>query len=123
MPSSSDAVATHTFASPLFSRSSAACRVSRDMLPWCATTASAPSRSSSWCATRSTSRRVFMNTSVVVCSCTSSATRSSVLAHCSCVAMGPSSSGGISSPMSIARACPVSMTMQSGASSSPSRSP
>ena len=68
MPSSSDAVATSAFSVPLLSRVSASSRRSFDRLPWCAVTASSPSRSLRCRATRSASRRVFTNTSVVRCS-------------------------------------------------------
>ena len=65
MPSSSDAVATSAFSCPDFSRVSASSRFSFDRLPWCAVTASSPSRSLRWRASRSAIRRVFTNISVV----------------------------------------------------------
>ena len=68
MPSSSDAVATSARRSPARSRVSTRCRRSFDRLPWCAATTSSPRRSPSWCASRSASRRVLTNTSVVRCS-------------------------------------------------------
>ena len=68
MPSSSDAVATSAFSSPARSRRSTRWRRSFERLPWCAATTSSPSRSPSWCASRSASRRVLTNTSVVRCS-------------------------------------------------------
>ena len=119
MPSSSDAVATHTFTLPAFSRCSASRRISCDRLPWCAATAFSPRRSDIWCASRSTSRRVFTNRMVVWCSRTSSATLSRAWSHCSCVAMGPISSSGSSSARSISREWPVSTIRQSGFPSGP----
>jgi hypothetical protein len=74
-PSSSEAVATSTFSSPRFRRCSASSRVSFDRLPWCAATASLPRMSPRCRAARSAMRRVLTNTSVVLCSHTSSATR------------------------------------------------
>ena len=65
IPSSSEAVATTARSSPFLSRRSASRRNARDRLPWCGSTASSPSRSPRWCATRSARRRVFTNTSVV----------------------------------------------------------
>ena len=76
MPSSSDAVATSAFSCPVFSRVSASSRFSFDRLPWCAVTASSPSRSLRWRATRSAIRRVLTKTSVVRCCAISSASRS-----------------------------------------------
>src|SRR5713101_836417 len=67
MPSSSDAVATRTFSSPRFKRCSALRRSSLAMLPWCAVTCSAPSRSDKWRAARSAMRRVLTKMSVVRC--------------------------------------------------------
>ena len=67
MPSSSDAVATSTFSSPRFRRCSASSRASLARLPWCAATASLPSRSPRWRAARSAMRRVLTKTSVVRC--------------------------------------------------------
>ena len=67
MPSSSDAVATSARSSPARSCDSTRCRRSFDRLPWCAATASSPSRSASRCATRSAMRRVLTKTSVVRC--------------------------------------------------------
>ena len=61
---------------PLLSPFSAARRVSRDRLPWCAATLSSPSRSPSAWATRSTSRRVLTKTIVVRCARISAAMRS-----------------------------------------------
>ena len=68
MPSSSDAVATSARRSPARRRVSTRWRRSFDRLPWCAATTSSPSRSPSWCASRSARRRVLTNTSVVRCS-------------------------------------------------------
>ena len=119
MPSSSDAVATHTDASPSRSRRSDSNRRSRDSDPWCAATRSSPSRSDSRCATRSTSRRVFTNTSVDRCCSANFAMASSACAHCSCVAIGPSSLSGNSMARSIARRWPTSTMAQSGAPSAP----
>ena len=65
MPSSREAVATTTGASAALSFCSASSRVLRDRLPWWASTLPSPSRSVSWCDTRSTSRRVCTNTRVV----------------------------------------------------------
>ena len=76
MPSSSEAVATTTGTSPALRRASASSRVRRAMLPWCAATRPSPRRSSSWCATRSTRRRVLTNTMVVRCARTWAAIRS-----------------------------------------------
>ena len=76
MPSSSEAVATSTRSSPAFSRRSACRRCSLARLPWWAATAASPRRSDRCRATRSASRRVLTNTSVVRRSRTSSASRS-----------------------------------------------
>ena len=67
MPSSSEAVATSTRRSPARRRSSTRSRRSFERLPWWAATCPSPSLSSSRCATRSASRRVFEKTSVVRC--------------------------------------------------------
>ena len=68
IPSSSDAVATSARRSPARRRVSTRYRRSFERLPWCAATTSSPRRSPSWCASRSASRRVLTNTSVVRCS-------------------------------------------------------
>ena len=68
MPSSSDAVATSARSEPALSRCSASRRCSRDRLPWCAATFSAPMRSLRLRVTRSTMRRVLAKISVVWCS-------------------------------------------------------
>ena len=66
------------------------------------------------CATRSTIRRVFTNTSVVSWPRTSSAMRSMVSAMNSCVAIGPISNwSGTSIARSISRAWPASTISQS----------
>ena len=62
-------------ARPRFRRCSASSRVSLARLPWCAATASLPSRSARWRDARSAMRRVLTKTSVVRCSSASSATR------------------------------------------------
>ena len=67
MPSSSDAVATRARSEPCLRRRSASIRVSFDMLPWWAATASGPKRSLSSCAERSAMRRVLTKISVVRC--------------------------------------------------------
>src|SRR6185503_1449577 len=61
------AVATTTGYAPDLSFSSTANRDLRDKLPWWAPTLSSPSRSVSWCDTRSTKRRVLTKISVVRC--------------------------------------------------------
>lgn len=76
MPNSSDAVATMARSWPDFSFSSAASRISRDMLPWCAATVPSPRRSPKSCATRSAIFRVLTKTSVVRCAPVSSTSRS-----------------------------------------------
>ena len=112
MPSSKDAVATAQRTWPRLSFSSAASRMARDMLPWCATTWSSPSRCASWCATRSTWRRVLTNTSVVRCARISSATRSQVSSRCSLEATAFSSSRGTSTATSSTRPDPLSTIAQ-----------
>ena len=119
IPSSRDAVATHTLIVPAFSRCSASNRTSIDRLPWCAATFSSPIRSDSRWATRSASRRVFTNTSVVRCSFTSSVIWSRTCAHCSWVAIGPSSKpSGRTTARSMSRLWPVSTMAQPGSDAS-----
>ncbi len=98
MPSSSEAVATSARRSPARSRVSTRRRRSFDREPWWAATTSSPRRSPSWWARRSASRRVLTNTSVVRCSATSAATRSSTSFICSAEAMASSSPSGSSRP-------------------------
>ena len=71
-------------------------------------TRSSPSRSPSWCATRSASRRVLTKTSVVRCSSTARRCRSKISPHCSCDATASSSLSGTSMARSSARRWPTS---------------
>ena len=119
IPSSSDAVATRAFSSPARSRRSTRARRSFERLPWCAATTSSPSRSPSWCARRSASRRVFTNTRVVWCSRTRSAMRSSTSSICSADVTASSSPPGSSSSRSRSRWWPASTI--SGIGRSPTR--
>ena len=97
MPSSRDAVATSALSSPARRRRSTRARRSFERLPWWAATTSSPSRSPSWWARRSASRRVLTNTSVVWCSRTSSAIWSSTSSICSAEVTASSSPSGSSS--------------------------
>ena len=77
MPSSSEEVATRQGSSPDFSISSTTSRSSRASDPWCARAMSAgfpssPASSFSRIARRSAPRRLFTNTIVDLCDCTSS---------------------------------------------------
>ena len=96
MPSSREAVATTAFTSARFSFSSAASRIPRERLPWCAQTWSSPNRSPRAWAIRSTWRRVLTKTSVVRCSRMSCATRSHTSSRCSFEATADSSWSGTS---------------------------
>ena len=114
IPSSKDAVATHTFTRPVFSPCSAAKRVARERLPWWATTASSPNRSASWWETLSTKRLVLTNTNVVEWALARSVMVSSVSPQISWVAMGPISSLGSWMSRSNCLEWPVSTIRQLG---------
>ena len=82
---------------------------------------SSPSRSPSWCASRSASRRVFTNTSVVWCCSTSSAIWSSTSPICSADVTASSSPSGSSSARSRSRWWPASTIAGRGRSPTSSR--
>src|SRR3989449_379529 len=115
MPSSSDAVATSALSFPSLSRCSASSRFSFDRLPWCDVTCSAPTRSDRCSVSRSASRRVLTNTSVVWCSPISCASRSYSSSHTSAAITASRGDEGISSARSRWRACPESMISHGGA--------
>ena len=111
IPSSREAVATRAFSAPAFSRCSASCRCSFDMLPWWEVTFSAPSRSLRWRASRSDMLRVVTKTSVVRCRRMSSSRRSYTSSHTSFDMTAPRGERGTSIFSSSLRRWPVLRTL------------
>ena len=72
MPSSSDEVATMQGSLPALSASSTSLRASRESEPWWARATGSPASSLRRSARRSARRRLFTNTIVEWCACTSS---------------------------------------------------